>query len=152
MPGNWGIGHVSLKERQPVKWHSLLGEIALSFSGNIINADDLIQEMMEEGIAFWRGYNVEILSKIVLGKKDPVAGITALAEKIKGAYALLILSREGSLATRDVYGFRPLILGQGRGKYAVSSESRALQNLDLEVVRDVVPGEIILINEHGFHT
>ncbi len=152
LPGNWGIGHVSLKERQPVKWQSLIGEIAVAFSGNVINADELIHEMMEQGIAFWRGYNVEILSKIVLGKKDTLAGITALAEKIKGAYALLILSREGIFATRDVYGFRPLILGQARGKFAVSSESRALQNLDFEVLRDVLPGEIILINEHGFNT
>ena len=150
--GNWGIGHVSLKERQPVKWQSLLGEIALAFSGNIINADEIIQGMMEQGSAFWRGYNIEIISKIILEKKDLVAGIAALAEKIKGAYALVLLSRDGVYAARDVYGFRPLILGQGRGKYAVCSESRALQNLDLEVVRDVEPGEIILMNGHGFHT
>ena len=69
LPGNWGIGHVSLNERQPVKWQSLLGEIAVAFSGNIINADEIIQEMMEQGTAFWRGFNVEVLSKIVLGKK-----------------------------------------------------------------------------------
>ena len=152
LPGNWGIGHVSLKERQPVKWHSLLGEIALAFSGNIINADEITREMMEEGTTFWRAYNIEIISKIVLGKKDLVAGIATLADKIKGAYSLLILSRDGIYAARDVYGFRPLIFGQGRGKYAVCSESRALQNLDMEVVRDVEPGEIILINEHGFHS
>jgi amidophosphoribosyltransferase len=152
LPGNWGIGHVSLKERQPVKWQSLIGEIAVAFSGNVINATELIHEMMERGTAFWRGYNIEILSKIVLEKKDTLAGLTTLAEKIKGAYSLLILSREGIYATRDVYGFRPLVLGQGRGKFAVSSESRALQNLDFEVLRDVLPGEIILINEHGFNT
>jgi len=152
LPGNWGIGHVSLKERQPVKWQSLIGEIAVAFSGNVINATELIHEMMERGTAFWRGYNIEIISKIVLEKKDTLAGLTTLAEKIKGAYSLLILSKEGIYATRDVYGFRPLVLGQGRGKFAVSSESRALQNLDFEVLRDVLPGEIILINEHGFNT
>ena len=152
LPGNWGIGHVSLKERQPVKWLSLLGEIAVAFSGNVINADELIHEMMERGTPFWRGYNVEVLSKIILEKNDILAGLAALADTIKGAYALLVLSREGIYATRDVYGFRPLILGQAQGKYAVSSESRALQNLDFEVVRDVQPGEIILINEHGFNT
>jgi len=152
LTGNWGIGHVSLKERQPVKWQSLTGDIAVAFSGNIVNAAELIQEMMEQGTAFWRGYNVEILSKIVLEKKDTLTGLSALAERIQGAYSLLILTGEGIYATRDVYGFRPLILGQRRGKYAVSSESRALQNLDFEVVRDVLPGEIVLINEHGFTT
>jgi amidophosphoribosyltransferase len=64
----------------------------------------------------------------------------------------VILTRDGIYATRDIYGFRPLILGQGQGKYAVSSESRALQNLDLTVVRDVRPGEIVLINSQGFTT
>jgi amidophosphoribosyltransferase len=152
LPGTWGIGHVSLKERQPVKWQSLQGEIAVAFSGNIINDQELIREMMSRGMAFWRGYNVELISKIFLEQSDPVAGFTALAEKIKGAYSLVILSRDGVYATRDIYGFRPLILGQGNGKFAVSSESRALQNLDLEVVRDVRPGEIVLMNAQGFTT
>ena len=152
LPGTWGIGHVSLKERQPVKWQSLHGEIAVAFSGNIINDQELIREMMSRGMAFWRGYNVELISKIFLEQPDPVAGFTALAEKINGAYSVVILSRDGIYATRDIYGFRPLILGQGNGKFAVSSESRALLNLDLEVVRDVRPGEIVLINAQGFTT
>jgi amidophosphoribosyltransferase len=152
LPGTWGIGHVSLKERQPVKWQSLHGEIAVAFSGNIINDQELIREMMSRGMAFWRGYNVELISKIFLEQPDPVAGFTALAEKINGAYSVVILSRDGIYATRDIYGFRPLILGQGNGKFAVSSESRAHLNLDLEVVRDVRPGEIVLINAQGFTT
>jgi len=152
LPGTWGIGHVSLKERQPVKWQSLRGEIAVAFSGNIINDQELIREMMSRGMAFWRGYNVELISKIFLEQPDPVAGFTALAEKINGAYSVVILSRDGIYATRDIYGFRPLILGQGNGKFAVSSESRALLNLDFEVVRDVRPGEIVLINAQGFTT
>jgi amidophosphoribosyltransferase len=152
LPGHWGIGHVSLKERQPVKWNSLMGEIAVAFSGNIINDEELKQEMMSRGKAFWRGYNVEIISKIILEARDPVAGITDLAAKIKGAYSLVVLTREGIYAARDVYGFRPLILGQSHGKYAVSSESRALQNLDFDLIRDVRPGEIVLVNESGFTT
>jgi len=152
LPGTWGIGHVSLKERQPVKWQSLQGEIAVAFSGNIINDQELIREMMSRGMAFWRGYNVELISKIFLEQPDPVAGFTALAEKINGAYSVVILSGDGIYATRDIYGFRPLILGQGNGKFAASSESRALLNLDLEVVRDVRPGEIVLINAQGFTT
>jgi len=70
--------------------------------------------MMGRGMAFWRGYNVEIISKIFLEQPDPVAGFTCLAEKIKGAYSLVILTRDGMYATRDIYGFRPLILGQGK--------------------------------------
>jgi amidophosphoribosyltransferase len=152
LPGSWGIGHVSLKERQPVKWHSLIGEIAVAFSGNIINDEELKQEMMRRGKAFWRGYNVELISKIILEAKDTVAGIADLAEKIKGAYSLVVLTRDGIYAARDVYGFRPLIMGQRQGQYALSSESRALQNLDFAIVRDVRPGEIVLLNSSGFTT
>jgi len=152
LPGTWGIGHVSLNERQPVKWQSLWGEIAVAFSGNLINRQALIKEMMSRGQAFWRGYDVEIISRLYLEQPDPVAGFTALAEKINGAYSVVILTREGIYAARDTYGFRPLILGRGPGRFAVSSESRALQNLDLAVVRDVLPGEIVLLNSRGFTT
>ena len=152
LKGAWGIGHVSLWERQPVQWQSQLGEIAVAFSGNILNADELIEDMKSRGKAFYHGYNVEILSKIIMEERDVVSGIRSLSKKIKGAYSLVVLTREGVYAARDIYGFRPLMLGRGPGRYVVSSESRAVRNLDLEVVRDVRPGEILLINDKGFQT
>jgi amidophosphoribosyltransferase len=150
--GTWGIGHVSLWERQPMQWQSQLGEIAVAFSGNLLNADQLISDMKNRGKAFLHGYNVEILSKIIMEEHDVVSGIRALSEKIKGAYSLVVLTKDGVYAARDIYGFRPLILGKGAGKFVVSSESRAIQNLEFEVVRDVRPGEILLINDKGFQT
>ena len=150
--GTWGIGHVSLWERQPVQWQSQLGEIAVAFSGNVRNADELISDMKNRGKAFYHGYDVEILSKIIMEARDVVSGIRALSEKIKGAYCLVVLTKDGIYVARDIYGFRPLMLGRGPGRYAVSSESRAVQNLELEVVRDVKPGEIVLINDKGFQT
>ena len=152
LKGTRGIGHVSLWERQPMTWQSQLGEIAVAFSGNIINADQLLKELKNQGKAFYRGYNVEILSQIIIDAGDIVSGIASIAKKVKGAYSLIILAREGIYAARDVYGFRPLILGQDAVRLAVSSESRALQNLDMEAVRDVRPGEIVLIDRNGFHT
>ena len=152
LKGSFGIGHVSLLERQPVKWMSQLGEISVAFSGNIINSEELINEIMAKGGSFLQGYDIEIISKIIMSEGNAVAGITALAEKIKGAYSILLLTRDGIFATRDIYGFRPLILGQGKDKYAVSSESRAFHNLDIDIVRDVQPGEIVHINDQGFTT
>jgi len=152
LKGTFGIGHVSLFERQPVKWMSQLGEISVAFSGNIINSEELINSIMSKGGSFLQGYDIEIISKIIMSEGDAVAGITALAQKIKGAYSLLLLTKNGIFATRDIYGFRPLILGQGEGKYAVSSESRAIHNLDMNIVRDVQPGEIVHINDQGFTT
>jgi len=152
LKGKLGIGHVSLWERQPMRWQSQWGEIAVAFSGNVLNADDLIQDMQRRGKAFYQGYNVEVISKIIMEEQDVVAGISALANKIKGAYSLIVLTEDGIYAARDIYGFRPLILGQGPDIYVVSSESRAIQNLEMETLRDVRPGEIVLINDKGFQT
>ena len=152
LTGNWGIGHVSLWERQPMAWQSRLGNISVAFSGNVINAVEIIAAMKDQGHSFYRSYNIEVIAKTIMEADDMTTGIAALTGRIKGAYSLVVLAEEGIYATRDVYGFRPLILGQNGTRFAVSSESRALQNLDMEVVRDVRPGEIILIDAGGFHT
>jgi amidophosphoribosyltransferase len=152
LKGTWGIGHVSLWERQPVKWQSQLGEIALAFSGNVLNSNELIAEMKDRGKAFYESYNIEIISKIIMEERDMVTGICALSEKVKGAYSLVVLTENGIYAARDIYGFRPLILGQGPDRCAVASESRAIESLEMEIVRDVLPGETVLINDKGFQT
>ncbi|MGD8513645.1 MAG: hypothetical protein PVG85_06810, partial [Deltaproteobacteria bacterium] len=152
LKGAWGIGHVSLWERQPVKWQSQLGEIAVAFSGNVLNSNELIAEMKDRGKAFYKGYNIEIISKIIMEERDMVTGICALSEKVKGAYSLVVLTENGIYAARDIYGFRPLILGQGPDRCAVASESRAIESLEMEIVRDVLPGETVLINDKGFQT
>lgn len=152
LKGRWGIGHVSLWERQPVRWQSQLGEIAVAFSGNVSNADELIDDMKGRGKSFYKGYNIELISKIIMEERDVVAGICALPKKITGAYTLVVLTKDGIYAARDIYGFRPLVLGRGPGMYSVSSESRAIQNLEMELVRDVRPGEVVLINDKGFQT
>jgi len=152
LTGTWGIGHVSLFERQPMKWQSRVGEIAVAFSGNVINSDELMREMMSRGKTFYKSYHVEVISKVIIEESDVIQGIAALAEKVRGAYSLVVLTKDGVYAARDVYGFRPLILGRDETRCAVSSESRALQNLEMEVVRDVRPGEIVLINDQGFTT
>jgi amidophosphoribosyltransferase len=108
--------------------------------------------MKERGAAFYHGLDIEIISKLILQEKNVVMGISKLADRIQGAYSLLVLTEEGIYAARDVYGFRPLMLGQGSGAFMVSSESRAVQNLGFERVRDVNPGEIVLITKQGFET
>jgi len=152
LKGNWGIGHVSLLERQPMKWQTKLGEIAIAFSGKIIDANKLMKEMMDQGKSFYKSYDIEMISKVIIEEPDIVSGISALARKIKGSYSLVVLTKDGIYAARDIYGFRPLVLGMDSERYAVSSESRAIQNLGMENFRDVRPGEIVLINDKGFQT
>jgi len=150
--GNIGIGHVSLKERQPMMWQGAVGEIAVAFSGNIINSEALLEEMKDRGEAFYHGLDIEIMSKLIMQEKNVVTGISMLAEKIKGSYSLVVLTQDGIYAARDIYGFRPLMLGEGSGTYLVSSESRAVQNLGFNRLRDVRPGEIVFITKKGFET
>jgi amidophosphoribosyltransferase len=150
--GFMGIGHVSLKERQPMMWQGAVGEIAVAFSGNIINNQELLEEIKDRGEAFYHGLDIEIISKLILQEKNVLTGISKLAERIKGAYSLLVLAQEGIYAARDIYGFRPLILGEGSGAYLVSSESRAIQNIGINRFRDVEPGEIVLLTQRGFET
>ncbi|RLB28259.1 MAG: amidophosphoribosyltransferase [Deltaproteobacteria bacterium] len=150
--GNIGIGHVSLKERQPMMWQGAVGEIAVAFSGNIINSEALLEEMKDRGEAFYHGLDIEIISKLIMQEKNVVTGISMLAEKIKGSYSLVVLTQDGIYASRDIYGFRPLMLGEGSGTYLVSSESRAVQNLGFNRLRDVRPGEIVFISKKGFET
>jgi len=150
--GCMGIGHVSLKERQPMMWQGAVGEIAVAFSGNIINSKELLKEMKDRGEAFYHGLDIEIISKLIMQEKNVLTGISKLSERIKGAYSLLVLTREGIYAARDIYGFRPLILGEGSGAYLVSSESRAIQNIGIKPFRDVRPGEIVFITPKGFET
>jgi amidophosphoribosyltransferase len=152
LTGNSGIGHVSLWERQPMTWQSRLGHISVAFSGNIINATELINDMKNQGHAFYRSYDTEVIAKIVMDGTDIVNGIADLAKRTKGAYALVILTESGIYAARDIYGFRPLIMGRDATRLVVCSESRALQNLDMDLYRDVHPGEIVLIDNDGFHS
>ncbi len=149
LKGNKGIGHVSLWERQPMSWESRVGDISLAFSGNVINAEQLIAEMKDQGHSFYRSYNIEVIAKIIMESTDILTGLCTLAERVRGAYALVILSAEGVYAARDVYGFRPLILGRDEGRTVVCSESRAIVNLEMEIIRDVKPGEIVLLNDQG---
>jgi len=112
--GRFGIGHVSLRERQPVAYQSRLGQIALAFSGNILNADELIEEMKGQGKSFQQGYHIEVVAKIIMAEEDVASGIRRVAEKVRGAYSLLVLTAAGIYAARDVYGFRPPHAGPWR--------------------------------------
>jgi amidophosphoribosyltransferase len=78
---------------------------------------------------------IEIISKIIIkkGEGNIVRGISTLSEKIKGSYSLVVLTGKGIYASSDIYGFRPLILGGDSERFAVSSESRTIQNMDMEI-------------------
>ena len=152
LSANSGIGHVSLKERQPILLESKLGKFTIAFSGNILNADNLIADLKSKGYSFATNTQIELLAKLIAQGDSFVDGIEKMAKRTVGSYALLILTEEGIYAARDPHGFKPLALGKKNKTFAISSESRPFSLLGLKIFRDVQPGEILLINQDGFQT
>jgi len=145
MNGNMGIGHTSLSDRQPIKLDSKMGEFTICFEGNIINREDLIKELKKEGHSFYTNEDIEIIAKLIAQADDFVSGIERMAGKIRGAYALVILTRGKIYAARCKHAFRPMVIGKKDGSVAVTSESCSFVNLGFEILRDVKPGEILEI-------
>ncbi len=152
LSANCGIGHVSLKERQPIILETKLGIFAIAFSGNIINAEELFDEMKNKGHSFSTHTHIELLAKLIVQGNDFVEGLEKLADIVKGSYTILILTEKGIYAARDKYGFKPLILGKGDDGFVVSSESRPFSMFGIKILRDVKPGEIVLIGSNGITT
>ena len=145
LEGEAGIGHASLKDRQPIKLHSKIGEFTICFDGNIINAQELIKELESKEHTFASLEDVEVIAQLITTGDDFISGIEKMASKIKGSYALAILTRDGIYVARDKYGYKPLCLGEKDGTIAVSSESCSFTNLGIPLIRDVKPGEIIFL-------
>ncbi|MBM4047709.1 MAG: amidophosphoribosyltransferase [Planctomycetes bacterium] len=143
LDGYSGIGHVSLNVRQPIKLNSRVGEFSVCFSGNIANLDELVAEFKAEGHSFAAVDEIEVLGKLIASGKNIVDGIGRAAKAIQGCYSLLILAQDGVYAARGPKGHRPLVLGRRGHTVAVASESCAFNNLGIQIVRDVKPGEIV---------
>lgn len=152
MGGNMGIGHTSLSDRQPIKLDSRMGEFTISFEGNIINRTELIDELKKKGHSFYSDSDIEVVAKLIAQGDDFVDGIEKMANKIHGAYALVILSKGKIYGARDKYAFRPMVIGKRDGAIAVASESCAFINLGFDILRDVKPGEIFEIEDSKLET
>ncbi|MFC1568347.1 amidophosphoribosyltransferase [Candidatus Margulisiibacteriota bacterium] len=152
LEGTMGIGHTSLLDRQPLKLDSKMGEFTISFEGNVINRNELTEELKKQGHSFYTDSDVEIIAKLIAQGDDFVDGIEKMAARVRGAYALVILSKGRIYAARDKHAFRPMIIGQRDGAVAVTSESCSFINLGFSIVRDVRPGEILEIEDSKFET
>jgi len=154
--GQHGIGSVSVT-REPVAELSKSGGMIVSFDGNLINAEELKNELLMEGVSFSGHSNPEYVSdcvlvaKIIAREDNLIFGIRKLTQVMKGDFALVCLTKEGIYAARG-WGRKPLILGKKNGSFAVSSESNSFVNSGFEILRDVEPGEIVLLNKGGIQT
>ena len=161
LKGNIGIGHVrystaggSTKENaQPVFINYAKGTIALAHNGNIINIDKIRNELLKEGAVFTGTADSEVIAYKIAEERMHTASIEEAAENVskllKGGFALLILSPQKLICIRDPWGLKPLCLGMIDDMYVCASESSALRAIGADYVRDVSPGEMVMITEEG---
>jgi len=162
--GNIGIGHVrystaggsTLANAQPIVLNYLKGTLALAHNGNITNADELRYELESEGAIFNGTADSETIAYKIAKervKSDSIEeAVYNTAQKLKGGFALLVLSPRKLVVVRDPLGLKPLCLGRKGNSYIVTSESCAIDSVGGEFVRDIEPGEMLVISKDGITT
>jgi len=154
MPGDKGIGVISARDEQPIVMNSKFGPFAVVTDGFIDNAEKLAKELFKKGRSFsevaeGRINFVEMVSKLIISRKTIVEGIEKVFSKIQGSCTLLLLNKDGIYACRDRLGLNPLVIGKKGSSWAVSTESSAFLNLGYKLVKQLEPGEIVLITTKG---
>lgn len=160
--GDIAIGHVrysvtgasQLLNAQPVVFTGKCGKMALAHNGNLTNTKQLREEMISQNAVFQTSIDSEVIALYInsLSDGDVVTGIKRACPKFKGSYALVIMTVNKLIAVRDPYGIRPLCIGTLEGDYIVASETCALDAVGANFVRDVKPGEIVIIDSEGLHS
>jgi amidophosphoribosyltransferase len=159
LKGNIGIGHVrystsgedGVTNAQPLTVNHSSGQIALAHNGNLIN-DGALRNMLEDsGVVFQTTIDTEVMVNILARglRHGMIEAIQRMVEILKGAYAVVINVGDKLVGIRDPFGLRPLCLGKRDDDYFLASESCALDAIGAELVRDIEPGEIIVIDDNG---
>ena len=160
LEGTSAIGHVrygtsgnnSISNVQPFLFHFHDGDVALAHNGNLTNAKSLKQKLEDEGAVFQSNSDTEILIHLIRQKQDLdfIDALKLSLNEVHGGFAFVILRKDQLIAALDPNGFRPLCIGRlSDGGYVVASETCALDMVGAEFVRDVLPGELIIIDENG---
>lgn len=163
LPGSIAIGHTrysttgssTLRNAQPFVVNGAHGQVALGHNGNVINSAELRQELaLEWGCAFATSSDSEVILQMLANAPGSDWGErwAHVMRRVQGAYSLVALTPNTLMAARDPLGVRPLCLGSLSGGWVVASESCALDHIGARYVRDIAPGEVVLINEQGVRT
>lgn len=146
-------GNSSSINAQPLVVRHCKGHMALAHNGNLVNAAQLREQLEMNGAIFHTTNDTEVISYIITRERLMSSSIEEAVEKamhtIKGAYSLIVMSPKKLIAARDPNGFRPLCLGRTEsGGYVFASESCALDSIGAEFVRDIEPGEIVVVEDN----
>lgn len=164
LKGNIGVGHVrysttgasNSQNVQPLVLNYVKGTLMLAHNGNLVNANKLREEMEYTGAIFHTTIDTEVIAYLIARErlKSPTAeeAVKCAMRKLQGAYSIIISSPRKLIGARDPYGFRPLVIGKRDNSYILASETCALDAVDAEFVRDVKPGEIVMLDANGIQS
>lgn len=159
MKGKAAIGHVRYSttggsratNAQPLVSEFKLGSIGIAHNGNLVNAD-VIRELLEDGgVLFQTSIDTEVILNLIArkAKKGIESAVVDAVQAVKGSYAIVMITGNKLIGIRDPYGIRPMCIGKIGEDYIMCSESCALDSVGAEFVRDVEPGEVVIIDENG---
>lgn len=159
LKGHIAIGHVrysttgstKVENAQPLLASSKLGHIAMAHNGNLVNAD-VIRDLLEDGgHVFHTTIDSEVIATLIARgtKRGIERAVVDAIQAVRGSFAMVIATKDKLIGARDPHGIRPLCIGKVDDAYVMSSESCALDAVGAEFVRDVEPGEVVVIDEDG---
>ena len=160
LPGRTAIGHVrystagssELRNAQPFVFEYAGGQIAIAHNGNLVNAAELKVELEAQGSIFQTSSDTEVIVHLMARAReaDILGKLTAALRRVRGAYSLVLTTHDGRLiGVRDPNGFRPLVIGRLKDAFVLSSETCSFDLVEAEYIREVEPGEIVMIEKGG---
>jgi amidophosphoribosyltransferase len=162
LPGHIAIGHTRysttgesrLLNAQPILIDCAHGQIAIAHNGNLVNASELRERLVRDGSIFQTNSDTEVVLHLYARSREHTvedALIESIAQ-ITGAFSFALLTKDRLIAARDPHGFRPLALGKLDGSFIVTSETCALDLIGATYIRDVEPGEVLIISDGGLRS
>jgi amidophosphoribosyltransferase len=159
LPGRTSIGHVrystagesKLSNAQPILIECAHGQIAICHNGNLVNAGELRDELVKQGSIFQSSSDTEVVLHLYARSKRATVedAIVESVSQVQGAFSFLLMTKDRLVAVRDPHGFRPLALGRLDEAYVVCSETCAMDLIGATYIRDVEPGEVVVISADG---
>ena len=162
LQGDIGIGHCrysttgnsEANNAQPLTMSFVNGTLAIAHNGNLVNAEEIRQRLMEEqGAIFHTTIDSEIFAYLIAKKESEThlleAAIRKATDLVAGSYALLVMSPSKLVGIRDPLGIKPLCIGIKDNSYILASETCAIESIGGKILRDVEPGEIVIIDKNG---
>jgi amidophosphoribosyltransferase len=159
LAGSLAIGHnrystagsSAIKNAQPLTINYSFGNLAIAHNGNLINADEIRKELQHNGAIFLTSSDTEVIVHLISMSRasDLYERLVDALNRVEGAFSLLIMTNDELIAVRDSFGFRPLSLGSYDGSFVVASETCAFDLIGANYIRDIHPGEVVVINKKG---